>query len=66
MELIIGLVIWTVGHIYFLKKLDRLELNECPYDTTYCRDVRAADGMITDDVMLEQRRYHLNKRSSKF
>lgn len=66
MLLVIGLIIWTVAHIYFIKKIDKLELSTCPYNTEYCRDVRAAEEMITDDVMLEQRRYRLNKRNSKF
>ncbi|MBQ8625945.1 MAG: hypothetical protein IJ419_07285 [Agathobacter sp.] len=66
MVLVIGLIVWTVAHIYFIKKLDKLEINECPYDISFCRDVRATDGMITDGVMLEQRRYYVNKKSSKF
>jgi hypothetical protein len=66
MEIVIGLFIWTIAHMYFIKKIDEIELKEHPYETEYCRDVRVSDDRISDDVTLEMQRYRVNKKNSKF
>lgn len=64
MGLILGIIIFAAAHLWILKKLDEWE--PCPYDTTYCRDVRATDGRLVGALDLEETRAKIDGKSSKF
>ena len=64
MDLLFGITIFIVSHIWILIELQKWRPYE--YDTLFCRDVRASMGMIAYASELEEKRKHINSRKSKF
>ena len=64
MELILGIIIFIVSHIWILCKLSKWRPYE--YETMFCRDVRAQEGMFAYKSELEETRQRLSKKNSKF
>ena len=64
MWLILGIMLFTISHIWILYKLNKWRPYE--YNTMFCRDVRAQEGMFAYVSDLEETRKHLNRKNSKF
>lgn len=64
MGLIFGIIILTVFHIWLLCKLKNWRPYQ--YETMFCRDVRAQEGMFAYASDLEETRSRLNRKNSKF
>ena len=65
MGLIIGIIIFAIAHVWAMKQINKLE-EPCSYDTTYCRNVHATEGMLIGTLDLEKTRTKLNRKNSKF
>ena len=64
MGLLLGVVVFVVSHIWILIKLS--EFRPYEYETMFCRDVRAQEGMFVYQSELEETRQKLSKKNSKF
>ena len=64
MLLILGILIFVVSHIWILCKLSKWRPYE--YETMFCRDVRAQQGMFAYKSALEETRIKLSRKGNKF
>lgn len=64
MELILGVSIILITHIWILKKLKNWKPYK--YDTMFCRDTRANLDMIAYASDIEATRSRLSRSNSKF
>lgn len=66
MDIIFAVLVFVSVNVFFLWMIRKTENQYSPYETAFCRDVRAGLGMFAYPSKVEVKRENLNRKNAKF
>ena len=64
--LAVAVLVFAGVNVFFILSANRVEKQNCMYETAFCRDVRAKLEMFVYPSQVEAKRKRLNNKKSKF